>query len=100
MVSLVVGKLDEISRAIGSLEASTTDLRVSFDKHCLDDDRRHGENISALHTLSDRLGKLTETIQASRFKLVGAAFVVTMLIGFVGWLIQPFITTLVSRMWH
>lgn len=99
MATLVAGKLDEISRAIGALEASTTGLHESFDKHCLDDDRRHGENLTALNALSDKVGKLTEAIQASRWWRTGAVGVLMGLVGFIGWLVPPFVTALVNKVW-
>lgn len=98
-------KLDEISRAIGALEASTKGLQGSFDKHCLDDDRRHNENIAVQREANESIRKLTEVVtplalavdamrpavanyQASRFKLIGAAGVVMLLLGFVVWALQ------------
>ena len=114
--TLVAGKLDEISLAIGELKSEQRGLRSSFDKHCDDDDRRHGENLTALHTLSDRLGKLTEVVaplaraveamqpvveqyKAARFKVIGAASIIMMLLGFIGWLIQTFIAGMINWLW-
>lgn len=54
----MAGALDEGSRAIGDLEASVRGLSVSFDKHCLDDDRRHAENIAALRDNTAAIGEL------------------------------------------
>ena len=97
--TLVVGKLDEISRAIGGLEASTTGLRASFDKHCLDDENRHSENIAVQREISESVRKLTEAMTASRFKVAGAASVIMVLFAFLGWLIQTFVVSLIQGAW-
>jgi hypothetical protein len=116
MGTLVAGKLDEISEAIGGLRASTAGLERAFSEHCRDDDRRHEENIAVQREANESIRKLTEVVtplanavgamkpivdqyQASRFKLVGAASVIMMLFGFIGWLIQTFITSIIHGVW-
>lgn len=116
MVSIVAGKLDEISVAIGTLRESTVGLRTSFDKHCVDDDRRHGENVRELRENSSQISRLNETLiplvkaveamkpvveqyRTSRFKLAGAAGAIMMLFGFIGWLIQTFISAIIHGAW-
>lgn len=65
----MTGKLDEISQAIGALQATAGGLKSTFEQHCRDDDRRHNENITEarsqreeLRGLSEKLGDLNETL--------------------------------------
>lgn len=110
-----MGQLDQISRAIGGLETSTRSLEKSFDKHCVDDDRRHEQNIAALRENSEQIAKLNELLtpladtvktmmpivagyQITRWKMAGAFGLVTLLVGGVGWVIEAAIGKLISLM--
>ena len=102
--------LDEVSRSIGDLQASVRSVGISFDRHCVDDDRRHGENIEALRDNNRKIQELTEVLrplaatvatmqpivasyQTSRLKLTGAMGIVLMLLGFIAWLADQVIVS-------
>jgi hypothetical protein len=91
-------KLSEISRVIGGLEKAVGGLEKTMTQHCIDDDRRHEENITALRTMSAILTPLAQTVadmkpivqsyQASRLKMIGALGLAATLLGLFGSLIQ------------
>lgn len=54
----MTGQLDQLSRVIGGLEASTDNLSKLLNQHCIDDDRRHDENIKALRSIEASLAEL------------------------------------------
>lgn len=106
-------KIDEFSRVLGGLEQSTEGLRHSFDQHCTDDDRRHVENLAAMHEMTGQIRKLTETLQpvaewargakpelealkTSRTKLAGVASVLLILAGGAIWLLEKLIDKALS----
>lgn len=51
----MVGKLDEISRAIGSLETSVRELKRRHDENLKLQARRHADNTVALRALAEKL---------------------------------------------
>ena len=104
-----MSQLDEISRAIGGLEANFKSLGRSFDHHCTDDDRRHSENIEALRECNKAITELTtalrpiadtvaamkpivESYATSRLKFAGAMGVVLVLLGTVTWFAEQVIS--------
>lgn len=102
----VPNKLDEISVAIGELKSDTKSLDRTLTQHCLDDDRRHDENLAAIRALTkalEPLGPLASTVatmkpivesyQTSRLKLAGAVSLAMVLLGFVGWVIEQMIAS-------
>ena len=99
-----MGKLDEISVAIGGLQSDTANLSETFQQHCRDDDRRHDENISTLRGIQDEMRKLHDVLkpvaervatmspivdgfQISRLKIAGGLSVVVFILMGVGWLV-------------
>ena len=99
-----MGKLDEISVAIGGLQSDTANLGETFQQHCLDDDRRHAENITTLRGIQDEMRKLNDVLrpiadkvavmgpivdgfQISRLKIAGGLSVVVFILMGLGWLV-------------
>ncbi len=102
------GKLDEISRVIGSLEASVKLLSQLFDQHCQDDDRRHKENQDVAKATIEEIAALREALQPlaasvavmrpivdslqfSRMKLAAWASVGIFILGVVGWIVEALV---------
>lgn len=100
----MTGKLDEISAAIGGLQATTESLTKQFEKHCSDDSERHRENLETLRQINESvraLQPLAKTValmepivrnyEISRWKLTGALGLVVTILTVVGWLIEGLI---------
>lgn len=100
----MTGQLDELSRVIGQQEANLANLNKTFGQHCLDDDRRHGENITTMREMQTTLGDLmtqvksiaervsvmspiVEGVQISKWKLNGAIALASALLTGVGYLL-------------
>jgi hypothetical protein len=47
------GRLHGVSEAIGQLRAGVAGVRDTLDRHCIDDDRRHKENLDELHHIRE-----------------------------------------------
>ena len=60
------GKLDEISRAIGSLETSVHELQRRMDENCELQTRRHADNTAALRELAAKLDLHAEAVEMIR----------------------------------
>ena len=101
----MAGALDQISQAIGSLQATSERLTELFDRHCDDDDRRHNENVERLDEicrqnaeLKAALKALTEAVSAmqpivagyaiSRWKAAGAMSLAVALLSVLGLLLE------------
>ena len=95
--------LDEVSFELGRNANGLEALNKSFDQHCLDDDRRHGENVTLLKAINesiaaqnkkidDRLaimmpsGELMSRKQIALLALIGTGVMVC-----VGWILEAFI---------
>jgi uncharacterized membrane protein YccC len=66
----MTGKLDDISFKMGQQAEGIEGLKESFDRHCVDDDRRdvenirrHNENIKAIRELGDGMRLLSEVLK-------------------------------------
>lgn len=66
-------EMDEVSRAIGNLEGSVDGLKTSFDQHCVDDDRRHNENLEEQKRHGEELIKIRGAIEELTKALAGQA---------------------------
>jgi predicted nucleic acid-binding Zn-ribbon protein len=62
----MAGKLDEISRAIGSLETNVRELRRRIDENRKLQTRRHAANAATLRELSEKLDRHAATVAAIR----------------------------------
>jgi prefoldin subunit 5 len=60
------GKLDEISRAIGSLETSVRELQRRTDENRETQTRRHADNAAALRELAAKLDQHAESVEMIR----------------------------------
>jgi len=60
------GKLDEISRSIGSLETSVRELQRRMDENRELQSRRHDDNAAALRELSAKLDQHAESVEMIR----------------------------------
>jgi hypothetical protein len=61
--------LHELSVGLGKNTQGLQDLTKLFDQHCKDDDRRHGENMSALKAVTDAIGCQNKALKAQRKEL-------------------------------
>jgi hypothetical protein len=94
----MAGKLDEISRAIGSLETSVDDLRRRLDENCELQTRRHADNSAALRELAEKLdahaaavAMIRPTVAAlelSRSKLATWASIGLAAVVILGWVVE------------
>lgn len=94
----MAGKLDELSRAIGSLESSVEELKRRLDESRELQARRHADNSAALRALSDKLDRhaaamadIRPTIAAleiSRSKLATYATIGLGTIMLLGWFVE------------
>jgi hypothetical protein len=92
------GKLDEISRAIGSLETGFQELKHRLDENRELQARRHADNSAALHELAEKLdqhadavARIRPTIAAlelSRSKLATLASVGLVAVMILGWIVE------------
>ena len=62
----MAGKLDEISRAIGSLETSVRELQRRIDENRDMQTRRHADNAAALRELAAKLDQHAESVEMIR----------------------------------
>jgi hypothetical protein len=60
------GKLDEISRAIGSLETSVRELQRRIDENRDTQARRHADNAAALRALAVKLDQHAASVETIR----------------------------------
>jgi hypothetical protein len=104
----MAGKLDEISRAIGSLETNVRELKRRMDESSKLQARRHADNAAALRELAEKLDHHAATValirpavaalELSRSKLatwasIGIAGVVVL-----GWVLEAGIKWAVTAM--
>jgi hypothetical protein len=92
------GKLDEISRAIGSLETNVQELQRRMDEHRELQARRHADNSAALRDLAlkiDGHAALVETmrpavaaLELSRSKLATMASIGFAIAVLAGWIVE------------
>lgn len=68
----MTGELHEVSRAIGSLEEGIKGLKDAqargnelFDQHCIDDDRRHAENLATMRAIQQELAGLRRDLKSA-----------------------------------
>lgn len=81
------------------------DLGRNFDQHCIDDDRRHDENVRALRELGAKMTELVDVVkplataitimqpivdsyQISRWKFTGALMLAGSILTLVGWVLS------------
>jgi outer membrane murein-binding lipoprotein Lpp len=62
----MAGKLDQISRAVGSLEASVHELKRRMDEGRKAEARRHADNAAALRELAQKLDQHAAAVAAIR----------------------------------
>jgi prefoldin subunit 5 len=62
----MAGKLDEISRAIGSLETGMRELQRRLDETLDLQTRRHADNTTALRELAEKLDRHAEQVEMIR----------------------------------
>jgi hypothetical protein len=62
----MAGKLDQISRAIGSLETNVRELRRRMDENRKLQARRHADNAAALRQLAEKPDRHAATVTAIR----------------------------------
>jgi hypothetical protein len=92
------GKLDEISRAIGSLETSVRDLKRRMDENRELQARRHADNSAALRELAEKLDQhaaavamiqpTVAALELSRSKLVAFASIGLAAVVILGWVLE------------
>jgi hypothetical protein len=107
----MTGKLDEISQAIGGLQATTDGLAKQLDVHCVDDRHRHEDNLQTLREINEQIREVNESVRAlqplaetvalmkpivdgyeiSRWKLTGALGLGVAILTVIGWLIEGLI---------
>lgn len=58
----MAGKLDEISRAIGSLESNVEELKRRLDESRELQTRRHADNSAALRSLAEKLDRYADAV--------------------------------------
>lgn len=112
-MSGAVGKLDEISRAIGALEQSTSQMTKLFDRHCEDDSLRHNENLQTLAEVNENVSDLKSEVKAltaavgqmqplvagyaiSRWKAAGAMSLAVAILSVLGFLLEKIIEAAVT----
>lgn len=94
----MAGKLDEISRAIGSLETSVRELKRRIDENVRLQARRHADNAAALRELADKLDRhaaavamiqpTVAALELSRSKLATWASIGLAAIVILGWIVE------------
>ena len=102
----MAGKLDEISRAIGTLEASVRELKRRMDENLKLQTRRHADNSAALRELAEKLDQhaaavamITPTVAAlelSRSKLATWASIGLAAVMVLGWVVEAGVKWAVS----
>jgi len=101
------GKLDEISRAIGSLETSVRELQRRMDENREMQARRHADNSRALRDLAAKLDLHAESVELirptvaalemSRSKLATWASVGFAVALLAGWMVEAAVKWAVGR---
>jgi hypothetical protein len=94
----MAGKLDEISRAIGSLETSVRELKRRLDENRKLQARRHADNAAALHELAEKLDQhaaavamiqpTVAALELSRSKLATLASIGLAAVVILGWVLE------------
>jgi len=97
----MAGKLDEISRAIGSLETSVRELKRRMDENCKLQGRRHADNSTALRELAKKLDQhaaavalIRPTVAAfelTRSKLATWASIGIAAVVILGWVLEALV---------
>jgi hypothetical protein len=92
------GKLDEISRAIGSLETSVRELKRRMDENRTLQARRHADSSATLRELSDKLDQhaaavatiqpTVAALELSRSKLATWASIGLGAVALLGWVVE------------
>lgn len=101
------GKLDEISRSIGSLETSVRELQRRMDENCELQARRHADNSAALREVASKLDQHAASVEMirptvaalelSRSKLATWASIGFAVIVLAGWIVEAAIKWAVAR---
>lgn len=112
----MTGKLDEISQAIGGLQATTDGLGRQIEVHCDDDRHRHEDNLQSLREITEQIRDVNASVQAlqpltqtvalmqpivskyeqSRLKLTGALGLVVLILTAIGWVVEGLVGHLVG----
>jgi hypothetical protein len=105
----MAGKLDEISRIIGTIETSVRDLRQRADEDRDIRDRWHAESRAAIAALTQKLDKhatavemlrpAVAALELSRSKLTTLASVGFAGVVIFGWIVQATLKWAVSQIW-
>jgi len=92
------GKLDEISRAIGSLETSVRELKRRMDENLKIQTRRHADNAATLRELAEKLDQhaaavasirpTVAALELSRSKLATWASIGLAAVMVLGWMVE------------
>jgi hypothetical protein len=100
------GKLDEISRAIGSIETSVRELQRRADEDREIRDRWHTENLAAIAALTQKLDQHATAVEAmrpvvaalelSRSKLAAWASIGFVSVMVLGWLVEATVKWAIS----
>jgi hypothetical protein len=106
-VAVMAGKLDEISRSIGSLEASVLELQRRMDEHRETQARRHADNSTALRELAVKLDQhvaamemirpTVAALEMSRTKLATWASIGFAVAVLAGWVVEAAVKWAVAR---
>ena len=85
-------RLHELSYELGRNAKGLEDLTKLFEQHCIDDDRRHEENVALLKANNDAIEKLALMSPGgsvlSRKQLAVLAIVGTSVMVVVGWIVE------------
>jgi len=102
------GKLDEISRAIGSLETSVRELQRRTDENRELQTRRHADNSAALRELAAKIDQHAESVERirptvaalelSRSKLAMWASIGFAVVVVAGWVVEGAVRWAVDRL--
>ena len=94
----MAGKLDEISRAIGSLETSVHEFERRMDENRELQGRRHADNSAALRELAEKLDEhaaavamirpMVAALELSRSKLATWASIGLAVMVILGWVVE------------
>lgn len=94
----MAGKLDEISRAIGSLETSVRELKRRLDESRKVQSQRHADNATALRELAEKLDQYAAAmamiqptvaaLELSRSKLATWASIGLAAVAILGWIVE------------
>jgi hypothetical protein len=104
----MAGKLDEISRAIGSLETSVRELKRRIDENRKLQTRRHADNAAALRALSEKLDQhaaavavirpTVAALELSRSKLATWASFGLAAVVILGWVLEAAVKWVVAAL--